>query len=353
MGARRRNSSAKLREYLYRNPYWTRRDDAGALTEREWDWPHRNLKLPEVWKKSRGSGVKVAVLDTGCDSKHPDLAGQIIKAKDFTGSRFGAEDSHAHGTHCCGVIGAIEDDRGIMGVAPDLAKGGGGLIVGKVLGDDGSGQSSWIARGIEWAVQNEAAVISMSLGSPFRDARIIGAVEAALAAGAVVVCAAGNDGQGGVNWPGAHPGVITVGAYDKAFKVAPFSSRGPEVDVSAPGVDILSTVPGGKHSRMSGTSMATPHCAGIVALFLAANRKKKWDCASVKAALVKVAQDAGKPGQDVDYGYGLVRPDLLSYDDTSEPPPAEGGPGLVLGPLYIEAPVMRSGREGVFIAPAK
>lgn len=252
------NAAIKRREISHHLPHFTVDFSSRALTQREWDWPHSGLRLEEVWKKSRGAGVRVAVLDTGCDLKHPDLQGSLKDAKDFTRSRLGAEDAPTmgHGTHCAGVIAAVEDDKGIMGVAPDLGKDGGGLLIGKVLGDDGSGQSSWIAAGIEWAAANGAKIISMSLGSPFRDETIIAAIRKALAANIVVICAAGNDGQRGVNWPGAYEGVISVAAYDRHFKVAPFSSRGPEVDIAAPGVDILSTVPKSQYARMSGTCIA-------------------------------------------------------------------------------------------------
>ena len=346
---------AKSQEIAHRLPPWTPSNLVGPLTEKEWDWPHRKLLLPDVWKKHRGAGVKVAVLDTGIDANHDDLKGQIIAAKDFTGSRSGHADKMGHGTHCAGIIAAVEDDKGIMGGSPDLGKDGGGLIIAKVLGDDGSGQSSWIARGIEWAISQGAKIVSMSLGSPFRDDRIIDAIKLGLSADVIFVCAAGNEGQRGVGWPGAYEGVISVAAYDKNFQIAPFSSRGPEVDIAAPGVDILSTVPVNSYARMSGTSMATPWVASICALLISSNKKVKWDCAKVKAKLIGQAQDAGSPGFDNDYGYGLIRPDRIEGEGVPPPvvPPIGDKPGIEIGGGYFKGPIVLDGWNGVFVGFTK
>lgn len=204
------------------------------------DWGIDFLNIPEAWKFTKGKGAKVCVLDTGCDTGHRDL-GKVKTLKDFTGSRSGCADVNGHGSHCLGVVGASENNVGMIGVAPECE-----LISGKVLGDNGSGLSSWIAAGIDWAVEQGVDVISMSLGSDAPDPRIEAAVKRARAKGVIVIAAAGNSGprENTSGWPGNHDGVICVAAVDDKGKIANFSSRGKSVVVAAPGVNVRSCYPG-------------------------------------------------------------------------------------------------------------
>ena len=281
--------------------------------------------VPQAWTHTRGEGVTVAVLDTGVDVDHPDLAQAVVEAEDFTGSSAGSGDRVGHGTHCSGTIGA----RGrLNGVAPACR-----LIHGKVLGDDGSGMDPWIAGGINWAVAHGADVISGSFGSNTPSPIMAASIRAAVAQGKFFVFAAGNDHRVGGGNEVDHPAKlrqgIAVAAVDENNRIAPFSSRGPEVDIAAPGVNILSTYPGGGYARMSGTSMATPFVAGVVALCLAKHRKGGAGrtpldtIEQLKKHLSATATDAGAPGFDVDYGFGLIAPGKL-IDAVSGPadPPA-------------------------------
>jgi subtilisin len=274
------------------------------------DWGHATINVADAWKVTKGKGATVAVLDTGVDHNHRDLKLQIKASKDFTGSRSGDADVQGHSTHCCGIIAAAENGVGMVGVAPECT-----LLVGKVLGDNGSGLSSWIAAGIDWSVEQGADVISMSLGSPTEDARIKAAVDRAVAKGVIVIAAAGNEGprEGTVGFPGGSAGVVCVAAVDSNEKTASFSSRGRQVVVAAPGVNIRSCYPGDRFATMSGTSMATPYVAGCAALYVSRCKALgiKPTPADFADRLSKASKDLAPTGRDTGTGFGLVQPAKL------------------------------------------
>jgi subtilisin len=232
---------------------------AAATLDGTPDWGVVKLKCPDAWKSTKGKGVIVAVLDTGAPN-HPDLAGRVKASKDFTRSSSGAADRQGHGTHCAGTIAA---NGRLPGVAPEAD-----IIAGKVLGDQGEGGVDGIAAGIRWAVDSGAKVISMSLGGPSQDSYIPPALDYALSKGVIILAAAGNEGprEGTVGFPGGYKQCIAVAAVDSSLNTAQFSSRGRAVYVAGPGVNIKSTFLNGQYATMSGTSMATPHLAGIAAL---------------------------------------------------------------------------------------
>lgn len=232
------------------------------------NWAGALLRLPDVWRDSQGSGIKVAVLDTGVDRDHPDLQSAIVGMEDFTGD--GIEDVNGHGTHCAGIIAARYNGVGFVGAAPQSE-----LLIAKVLGNDGSGSYSWISDGINWAVDEGADIISMSLGGPVSDAQLFTAVHSALLQGVMVICAAGNDGsvfRNSIDYPGKYGAVITVASHDHNGNASGFSSRGGELDFMAPGSDIWSTYKEGTWASLSGTSMATPFVSGVAALILSKHR---------------------------------------------------------------------------------
>src|SRR5580692_1883649 len=150
------------------------------------DWSLADYKVPGQWAQAAGQGVRVAVLDTGIDATHPDLAAALDDVKDFTGSAFGTTDRVGHGTHTAGTIAARNLGPAVVGVAPQCR-----LLIAKVLGDDGSGIDQNVAAGIDWAVQSGADLISMSMGSPVPSPAIQQSLTAAIAAGKLVICAAG------------------------------------------------------------------------------------------------------------------------------------------------------------------
>lgn len=288
------------------------------------DWGHELIGVPEAWKTTDGTGVKVAVLDTGADLQHRDLKGRIVATKNFTDSSAGASDVHGHGSHCSGIVAAEKNGTGMVGVAP-----GAKLVIGKVLNDRGSGLNSWIAAGIDWAVDQGADVISLSLGGPDEDELTHAAIKRATAKGVLVICAAGNDGPGDntVGYPAAYPEAVAVAAVDKAGKVASFSSRGAEVYVSAPGVSVRSCYPGDRFATMSGTSMACPYVAGVGALYVSWAKSKgvKPSAADFKARLAKSAKDIEAPGRDHASGFGIVKPAGLFTGAPDLPPPPPDG----------------------------
>ncbi|MFD7746845.1 S8 family serine peptidase [Streptomyces sp. NPDC059698] len=263
-----------------------------------------------------GAGAKVAVLDTGADAEHPDLQGRITASENFTGSG-GTDDHQGHGTHVASTVGGSGAASGgtKKGVAP-----GADLMVGKVLDDGGSGATSWIIAGMQWAVDNKADVVSMSLGSAgptdCTDPMAQAAAELAESEDTLFVVAAGNIGPSlnTVSSPGCAPGVLTVGAVDRDDSTANFSSRGPTIgshtlkpEIAAPGVAISAAAAGGRGSKayrsMSGTSMATPHVAGAAAVLK--QRRPEWTAQQIKAALVSSANSA-VPGDVRETGGGRL-----------------------------------------------
>jgi subtilisin family serine protease len=217
-----------------------------------------------------GSGIKVAVLDTGMDLLHPDFAGRSIVSKSFVPGQ-PVQDGHSHGTHCIGTACGFKDLNGRRyGIANRST-----IYVGKVLSNSGSGNGAWILAGMEWAIANGCRVISMSLGNttPTPSVAYEQVGKKALQNGCLIVAAAGNNGPNGtVGQPANSPSIMAVGAINNCLAVAPFSatsgnSPGAKVDIAAPGVKTYSSVPMPKrYDAYNGTSMATPHVAGIAAL---------------------------------------------------------------------------------------
>jgi subtilisin family serine protease len=267
------------------------------------------IGAPSAWAAGYdGKGVKVAVLDTGIDVNHPDFAGQIAETKNFSDAPSVA-DKHGHGTHVASTVAGVGAASGgkRKGAAP-----GASLVIGKVLGDNGSGQASSIIAGMEWGAAN-ARIVSMSLGGGASDGTdpLSQAVNNLTAStGALFVIAAGNAGPFwySVATPGAADAALTVGAVDRADKIALFSSRGPRYgdhavkpEITAPGVSIVAaraegTLPqaavDAHHARLSGTSMATPHVAGAAAILAQAH--PNWTAAQLKSGLTTSAQPAAE-----------------------------------------------------------
>ena len=240
---------------------------ASPIDSREFAWWAKQVHAPEAWGQVDTGQIKICVIDTGADQNHPDLQGVIIGGGDFTGSTGSWHDDQGHGTHVAGIIAAKLNGQGIAGVS--RAK----IIANKVLDSNGSGMSSWIADGIMDCVNKGAHIISASLGSRSPDQLIRQATDAAIARGVLFIAAAGNDG-GAVNYPAANPGVIAVSAVDQNNRIASFSSRGSQIQYAGYGVDILSLRLGGGEVKMSGTSMATPGVAAVLAYAVAKGKKQ-------------------------------------------------------------------------------
>ena len=261
-----------------------------------------------------GTGVKVAIIDSGVDYTHPDLNANFDLGnlgKDFVNNDDDPMDDAGHGTHVAGTVAAEYNDVGVVGVAPEAS-----LYAYKVLNASGSGDYSDIIAAMQKCVADGIQVANLSLGSSGDPGETVeAAFEAAATAGIVIVAAAGNSGNrpgigDNVIYPARYESCIAVAATDQSDSRARWSSTGPDVEISAPGVGINSTLLGGGYGYKSGTSMASPHVAGVVALMI------KAGVAEVRDTLATTADDLGNP---LWYGYGLVDADEAAAGSV-EPP---------------------------------
>jgi subtilisin len=275
-------------------------------------WGIRATRVTE--SERSGRGIKVAVLDTGMDLHHPDFAGRTVVSRSFVAGVNSAQDGHGHGTHCVGV--ACGPRQPPIGPRYGVAYGA-DIYVGKVLSDAGSGTDGEILAGINWAVANRCAIVSMSLGSPVGEGETYSrayqdAARAAESKGTLIVAAAGNESErpgfiAPVGHPANCPTILAVGALDAALKAAWFScgginGNGGEVNIAAPGVGVYSSVPMPKrYETMNGTSMATPCAAGILALFAEATGLRGLALAN------DVLRRTRRLSPVRDFGWGLVQ----------------------------------------------
>ncbi|WP_374773198.1 type VII secretion-associated serine protease mycosin [Streptomyces sp. NBC_01310] len=294
---------------------------AAADTVRDRQWGLLALRAEEAWGTTRGDGVTVAVLDTGVDDSHPDLAGQVLDGTDLIGMGAGRGDRAwaRHGTAMAGIIAGHghgpSRGQGVLGIAPQARI----LPVRVILeeGDPGRAKArdskgGALAEGIRWAADHGADVINMSLGddsdSAHHEAGEDEAVQYALGKGVVVVASAGNGGETGdrVSYPAAYPGVIAVTAVDRRGKKAKFSTRNWYATVSAPGVDVVIADPDRSYYEGWGTSAAAAFVSGAVALVKAAH--PDLSPAQIKKLLEDTASNAPAGGRDDARGHGLVDP---------------------------------------------
>jgi subtilisin family serine protease len=322
-------------------PFTVRRTASASEMKQTVPWGLQANGIAELHKKTKGAGVRVAVLDTGIDAAHPDLAKRILKKKDFSRSGWGTDDRSGHGTHTAGTLAAEDNAYGVLGLGPLFD-----LLVGKVLGDNGTGSMDDVADGFQWALDEGADVISLSLGTPDEEERMLEVLQAAAAQGVFVVCAAGNSGHltdskgrdlNTVDYPGRWTTLCTcVGAHDEKGKIAEFSSRGPEVDLLAPGVNVPSCYPGNRYAYMDGTSMATPFVAGMIGLLVAYRRKEKLAPIASQADLERELFSTALKLEGYGAGHGVLNC-RGAFDHipaappatTPPPPPAGDGTGVI------------------------
>ncbi len=269
---------------------------------------------------TRGLGVTVAVLDTGIQATHPDLIGQFVAGYDFVNDDATPDDINGHGTHVSGTIAARTNNGiGVAGVAFNakimplkVCEDSNGL-----LGGPAGCFTYEIAEAMVYAADRGAKVINMSLGGPTISTTIEGAVAYVLSRNVTVVAAAGNTGDTVLQYPASYSGVISVAAHDPVNgDIANFSTNNSFVTISAPGVNILSTYPTSNYAYLSGTSMATPHVAGIAALLI--GKGTATTPAQIREALICSALDLGTTGRDDFYGHGAVQADFaLTWSNNS------------------------------------
>jgi type VII secretion-associated serine protease mycosin len=281
-------------------------------------WAIPKLGVFDAWDRSRGDGATIAVVDTGVDWRHPDLAARMLPGRDFVTGDSDAMDENGHGTHVAGIAAASAGNgAGIAGMAPEAR-----VLPVRVLGANGSGQLSAVAQGIVWAADQGADVINLSLGAPSGAQVLKDAVDYAASKGAFVACASGNDGRSTVNFPAAYPSCFAVGATTPSDARASFSSYGTALDAVAPGTNVLSTWKGGGYQSAQGTSMATPYVAGLAALLAA----KGMDRAAIANTITTTAVDLGTKGRDNTFGAGRIDAARALGAPVTTPPPSTPTP---------------------------
>ncbi len=269
---------------------------------------------------NKGAGVKVAIIDSGIDYTHPDLSANYVDGYDFVNDDDDPMDDYGHGTHVAGIIAAEDNGFGVVGVAPEAS-----LYALKILDSNGIGYISDVMYAIQWAsdpdgngsADDRLDIINMSLGAYTGNIFLEWACNLAYYDGLLLVAAAGNGGS--VIYPAAYSSVIAVSATDKNDNLASFSSTGSQVELAAPGVYIYSTYKGGGYATMSGTSMASPHVAGVAALVWEADSSLTND--DVRYQLQSTAEDLGL--LSTEQGYGLVDADEAVPQSTDTTPPAK------------------------------
>ncbi len=277
-------------------------------------WGVDRVDAELVYPSNKGTGVKVAILDTGIDLDHPDLA--LAGDVTFVPNTTSGDDDSGHGTLVAGIVAALDNDIGVIGVAP-----GASLYAVKVLNQSGAGVMSIILSGIQWAIDNNMQVINLSFGSAMEWASSVReALQSAYDVGIVIVGSAGNggdaSGEGNNIWAAArYESVIAVGATDDQDARYTSSSTGYTLELVAPGVNIHSTAMGGDYGYMTGTSASSSHVAGVAALLIASGLTSNVD---VRHRLRNSAEDLGDPGWDTRFGNGVVNADLAI--NFTEPP---------------------------------
>jgi subtilisin family serine protease len=287
--------------------------DAPTSIEYSSSWGLQDIEAEPVHLSNyTGKGVKIGVLDTGIDYKHPDLAANYKGGHDFINNDDDPMDDNGHGTHVAGILAAARNGKGAVGVAPDAD-----LYAVKVSDSNGKGSFSGLVEGINWAIENHMDIVTMSITGEGGSMALEKAVKMAYDDGLILVAAVGNGEGEGVLYPAAYDDVIGVGSVDEDNTLSSFSLTGSEVDIVAPGSAIKSTWLGGEYQFSSGTSMATPFVTGAIALLLGSNEQdwiytgavngdSKWTNSEVRKVLETTAKDLGTKGKDNSYGYGLL-----------------------------------------------
>lgn len=280
-----------------------------------YQWNLADVQASSAWDYGTGSGVIVAVLDTGLKTGGPDGVANVLSGYDFYNNDSNPSDGNGHGTFCAGTIAQKTNNGiGVAGLAP-----GASILPVKVMGDDGSGDMASIANGITWATDSGAKVISMSLGSSSSSSTLSSAVAYAYGKGVTLVAASGNEYASSVSYPAAYNGVISVGAAGYGGTHSAYSNTGSGLDITAPGGDLSKDANGDGYADgilqettesgawtytfWEGTSMATPHVAAAAALVIGQGVTNPDDVASI---LTSTATDKGSSGYDTTYGYGYL-----------------------------------------------
>lgn len=293
-----------------------------AFSGQRLSWAEKLLNVPSAWKESQGEGVNVAILDSGI-ARHPDLIPNLRGGVNFTSpDRKDFVGRYPHGTHVASILGAVNNNFGVVGVAPKV-----NLWSVKVIGDDGFGEEKWLIDGLMWCVENNMDIVNMSLGLKSGSNALHKAIKACCEKNITMVAASGNDGESyqDIDYPANFPEVISVGSVNQELKKSKFSSDGKELDVVAPGEEIIGCYVSKDgsfgYANLTGTSMATPFVSGVVALLIGKHRKQKY-CKTpvdtperIREHLLRTATENGEIGKDKTYSYRIINPEKLLADE--------------------------------------
>lgn len=268
-----------------------------------------SYSIPSLWKETKGKGIVIGVIDSGCEIDHPDLRGNVLPGKNLINPNSRPDDDNGHGTFVAGIICAKHNNEGVHGVAPEST-----AIPYKALNAEGSGTYDHVLAAIHAAIDDRVDIINFSIGMSHFTQDLKDAVKRTYDANIPLVCAAGNYGEKehfDVVHPASAKETIAIGAVDVFRKRASFSNTGQNLDFMAPGVNVRSTFPGGEYRRSNGTSFAAPWICGIIALAMAKHRNlggftPMRTVEEVRNHLKKASIDLGDPGKDLKYGHGII-----------------------------------------------
>lgn len=273
-------------------------------------WEIKKFNIEKEWLFSYGEGIKIAVIDTGCDPDHHDIKDNLLPGKNFV-SRKDPFDDNGHGTHVAGTIAAQNNNTGIVGVAPKSK-----IIPIKALDSEGNGSNSIIAKAIIWAADNGSDFITMSLGSPVDSPEVRTAINYATKKKCIIFCAAGNYGQNTpIMYPARYENTVAIGSVGISLERSNFTCVGAELDFLSPGENILGCAPNNNYAVMSGTSMANPFAVGCAALVASYDRKNKYNKLKTQDDYINLFKQNALKLKNKKFsnkrqyeGYGIIQP---------------------------------------------
>jgi subtilisin family serine protease len=284
------------------------------------NWGITDLDIPDIWKKTQGEGVVIAILDSGV-ANHSDLNKNILfdKCRSFIDNEW--EDKIGHGTHVSGIASSIDNTYGVVGVA-HKAK----IVNIKVLSDNGFSTSNSITKGLEYCLDLKPDIINLSVGGPNPMPEAYEVIKKLDKMDIIMVASAGNNGEKtdkSILYPAKYENVIAVGSYSPTTITSKsvFSCVGPEIDIAAPGDQILSTYLNDQFAILSGTSMSSPVISGVIALYISYLKKNKipYTAQSVKDVILKNCKDVGEEGFDHEFGWGIISPKKIFQALNAQP----------------------------------
>ncbi|WP_434749079.1 S8 family peptidase [Paenibacillus amylolyticus] len=262
-------------------------------------WGIEKMNISLYWSKGiKGTGIKIAIMDSGVNFNHPDLSTNIQNGYNAINNKELPIDDYGHGTMMTGIIGAKHNGIGIKGIAPDSK-----IYPVKVLDEFGEGRFIHIQKGIEWCIDNDIDIINMSFAFPTDHPDLKSSIKKALDAGIIIVASVSNSYDGKSGFPASYDGVIAVTSVDSSYQKGETASLD-DIDFAAPGVDVITTSNDLKYQYVSGTSIATPHVTGMIALLL---QDASFNKSNLYEQLKATSLDIGEKGYDSKFGWGFIK----------------------------------------------